>query len=63
MAAAEHPRFVAALSREQYGEYLVGWRPSVADPTPRQLGAAYLAHRGCVAACAPPVPQMAVATT
>eukprot|EP00971_Amphidinium_carterae_P294844 5854590-Amphidinium_carterae.1 len=63
MAAAEHPRYVAALMREQYGDYLVGWRPLGADPTPRQLGAANLVHRGCVAACAPPVPQVAVATT
>eukprot|EP00971_Amphidinium_carterae_P060472 1196899-Amphidinium_carterae.1 len=32
MAAAEHPRFVAALTQEQYGSYLVGWRPFGEDP-------------------------------
>eukprot|EP00971_Amphidinium_carterae_P029025 570656-Amphidinium_carterae.4 len=45
MAAAEHPRFVAALTREQYRKYLVGWRPSGSDPIPRQLGAASLLLR------------------
>eukprot|EP00971_Amphidinium_carterae_P339609 6477506-Amphidinium_carterae.1 len=61
MAAAEHPRFVAALTQEQYGAYLVGWRPFGEDPNIRQLGAANMVHRGCVAACAPPPPQPIVA--
>eukprot|EP00971_Amphidinium_carterae_P252040 5004200-Amphidinium_carterae.1 len=61
MAAAEHPRFVAALTQELYGAYLVGWRPFGEDPNLRQLGAANMVYRGCVAACAPPPPQPVVA--
>eukprot|EP00971_Amphidinium_carterae_P168417 3336936-Amphidinium_carterae.1 len=63
MAAAEHPRYIAALTREHYEAYLVGWWPGDSDPTPRQQGAANLVYKGCVAACAPSVPQVAVASS
>eukprot|EP00971_Amphidinium_carterae_P222161 4409741-Amphidinium_carterae.1 len=54
LAAAEHPRYVAALPAEAWAQFVQNWAPNGVAANAQQMGAALLVLRGCKAIFATP---------